>query len=101
LSMESLWTLYARAGFVFGALYWLILGTIAALWWVPSYLGEARPPTWKFGALCLLGLWGMVFNHWPRLGTRRFFRESRFLKLEVSLLVAVSALFAVGFAVGA
>jgi len=97
--MNSLWTFYARAGLVFYVLTWLLFGGVAALWWLPSYLGEPKPIPWTYGASCLLIQWVGVFNQWPRVGTRRFFRESRFLKIEVPLLVFISSLFAMGFAI--
>jgi hypothetical protein len=101
MNMDPLWTFYARAGYVFSVLTWLLVGSVAALWWVPSYFGEVKPIPWRYGASCLLMLWVLVFNHWPRVGTRRFFRESRFLKLKVKLLVIVSCLFAMGFTIAA
>ena len=99
--MDALWRFYARAGYVAYVLMWLLLGGTAALWWVPSFMGEAKPITWQFGALCLLMQWVFVFNHWPRLGTRRFFNESRFIKIEIALLILISVSFSLGFAVAA
>ena len=99
MNIESLWTLYGKMGYVFAGLAWLVFGGTAALWWVPGYLGEVHPVPWTFGAICLIAQWGLVLNHWPRLGTQRFFRESRYLKIEFALLVLISSLFAVGFAV--
>ena len=99
--MNIISALNARAGYVFYFLTWLIVGGIAALWWVPSFMGEPKPIPWNFGAICLVGQWVFVFNHWPRLGTRRFFRESRFIRIEIFLLVLVSASFALGFALAA
>jgi hypothetical protein len=98
MNMDILWTTYARAGYVFFVLTWLVVGGIAALWWVPASLGEPKPIPWTLGAICLLMQWGLVFNQWPRVGTRRFFRESRFLKLQIFLLLVVSGSFAMGFA---
>ena len=101
MNMDSLWTFYARAGYAFAILTWLLVGGTAALWWLPSFMGEPKPIPWTFGAICLLMQWVFVFNHWPRIGTRRFIRESRFLKLEIALLLLISGLFALGFAVAA
>lgn len=101
MNMDALWTAYARAGYVFGVLTWLVVGGIAALWWVPAFLGQPKPIPWTLGATCLLTQWVLVFNQWPRVGTRRFFRESRFLKFEICLLLLVSGSFALGFALAA
>ncbi len=101
MNMDSLWTFYARAGYVLSAIMWLLVGSVAALWWVPSYFGEVKPIPWTYGANGLLMLWVLVCNNGPRVGTRRFFRESRFLKLKVKLLVIVSCLFAMGFTIAA
>jgi len=99
MNPEAFWRIYARFGYVFGVLFWLVLGGIAGLWWVPDALGESKPIPWTMGASCLFILCVLVFNHWPRLGTRRFFRESPLLKYECTALVVVATLFALGFAV--
>jgi len=97
--MDGLWTFFARAGYILNVLWWLVVGGMAALWWVPGFMGASKPIPWTFGATCLFMQWVMVFNHWPRVGTRRFFRESRFLKVEIVLLVLISGFFSFGFAV--
>ncbi|MBT9518709.1 MAG: hypothetical protein IV112_18650 [Methyloversatilis discipulorum] len=101
MNMDALWTAYARAGYVFLVLIWLVVGGIAALWWVPALLAQPKPIPWTLGATCLLMQWVLVFNQWPRVGARRFFRESRFLKFEIFLLLLVSGSFALGFALAA
>ena len=84
-------------GLFFLIFSWLLFGGVAALWWLPAALGEEKPLTWQFGAICLIAQWVWVFNHWPRLGTRRFFQESYNLKLQLLLLGVISVLFALGF----
>jgi len=101
VNIDSLWALYARAGYVFYFLFWLVVGGIAALWWVPAFMGAQKPIPWHFGAVCLVMQWAFIFNHWPRLGTQRFFHESRFIKIEIALLLLVTASFALGFALAA
>jgi len=92
-------TLPLFVGWFFTVAAWVLFGGIAALWWLPAFFGAEKPLTWQYGAVMLLIQWVWVFNHWPRVGTRRFFSESRFLKLQVLLLGLISALFALGFAV--
>jgi hypothetical protein len=99
MNMDRLSTFYARTGYAFTVVAWVGFGGIAALWWVPQFMGEAKPIPWAFGAWCLLLLWVLVLNQWPRLGTRRFFREYRSLKIEIPLLVGISVLFGLGFVV--
>jgi hypothetical protein len=84
-------------------LNWVLFGALAAFWWVPAYFSEPHPIPWWFGGLALVARWAMVFNRWPSLGTERFFSYERrgFLKVEIALLVIVSALFASGFALAA
>jgi hypothetical protein len=78
---------------------WLLLGGVGAFWWLPAALGAKSPIPWDYGALCLLMQWVWVFNRWPQLGTRRFFQGTPTLKLQLLLLGAISALFALGFAI--
>jgi hypothetical protein len=85
----------------FWALAWLLGGGIAALWWLPAALGEAHPIPWELGALCLIAQWCMVFNHWPRAGTRQFFGNARVLRFDLPLLLLITASFATGFAIAA
>jgi hypothetical protein len=92
-------TLPSFAGWFFTVAAWVFFGGFAALWWLPAFLGAAKPLTWQSGAVLLFMQWVWVFNHWPRVGTRRFFSENRFLKLQLLLLGLISALFALGFAV--
>lgn len=88
-----------RTSFTF--FFWLVVGGTAALWWVPAFIGEPKPISWQFGAVSLVVLWAFIFNHWPLLGTRRFFQESRFIKIEIVLLLFVSASFVLGFTLAA
>ena len=101
MNTDSVWTVYARAGYVLNVVWWLLVGGIAALWWLPSFMGALKPIPWTFGAVCLFLQWIWVFNPWPGVGTRRFFRESKFLKFEIALLIFISGLFAFGFAIAA
>ena len=102
MNMDRVWVFAARTGYVFYFLAWLTFGGIAAFWWLPHLMGaHGAQMLWKMGAVCLVAQWIFIFNHWPRLGTRRFFQESRFLKIEVAFLVLISGLFALGFAIAA
>ena len=85
-------------GSLLGVIWWLLVGGTAALWWVPAFFGAAKPLTWQYGVVMLLVQWVWVFNRWPRVGTRRFFHENRFLRLQFVLLGVISGLFALGFA---
>lgn len=78
---------------------WLVLGAMAALWWMPRWLGSADPLTLKHGLIGLAGIWIFAFNDLPRLGPRRFFRENRFIKIKLLLLALISAGFGIGFLV--
>ena len=75
---------------------WVLIGGVAMLWWLPGQLGQTAFSPFQ-GALFLAMMWGWVFNQWPRVGTRRFFRETRFLKIKVALLIAISLVSAYGF----
>jgi hypothetical protein len=94
---------YRRATHILWLLNWVLFGGLAAFWWVPAYFREPHPIPWWFGGLALVARWAMVFNHWPSLGTERFFSHERrgFLKVEIALLAIVSVLFASGFALAA
>ena len=93
---------YRRATHILWLLTWVLFGGLA-FWWVPAYFREPHPIPWWFGGLALVARWAMVFNHWPSLGTERFFSRERrgFLKVEIALLAMVSVLFASGFALPA
>jgi hypothetical protein len=95
------WRRERRAANFFWLLTWLVFGGIAGLWWVPKAFGAVHPMSWDFGAMCLVAQWCIVFNHWPRVGTRRFFSNPQLFILELPLLVCVTVSFAVGFAVAA
>jgi hypothetical protein len=77
-------------------LAWLILGVLASLWWVPGYFGATHPISLKQGTGAVLLLWLLVFNEWPRVGTKTFFQDTPFLKLKFTLLGVINALFFVG-----
>ena len=82
---------------------WLVLGGMAAFWWLPAYFHEPHPIPWWAGAVALVARWAIVFNRWPSLGSERFFSLERrgFLKVEIALLAIVTLLFASGFALAA
>lgn len=98
MPVPTLPTIYRWLEWLVLAGNWLVWGGIAALWWVPKFLGETKPIPWQMGAVCLAVLWTLVFNHWPRVGTRKFFRENRFIAIKLAGLLFVSAFFALGFA---
>ena len=98
---EARWRRERRVGNFFWVLGWLVMGGIAALWWVPKALGASNPMTWDLGAICLVAQWCMVFNHWPRVGTRQFFSNPRLFMLDLPLLLLITASFAAGFAIAA
>lgn len=75
----------------------VVVGALAALWWLPTYLGEEKLIPWQAGALALAGLWLWTFNHWPQFGTRRLYPKSWFLpELVANSLACV--VFLLGFA---
>jgi hypothetical protein len=87
----------SRLGIFFEFAWWLVVGVPAMLWWLPEQLGERHVfPPWQ-GALYLAAMWVWVFNHWPSLGTRRFFREEPFLRLKIALLLIITAVSSYGF----
>jgi hypothetical protein len=98
---RSRWRQELRVAGFFSVLGWLVIGGIAGLWWLPAGLGATSPIPWELGALCLLAQWFMVFNHWPRVGTRQFFSNSSILKRDLPLLLLITAFFAAGFAIAA
>jgi hypothetical protein len=75
---------------------WVALGGTAMLWWVPERMGEKNTIPWQQAAFFYVGLWIWVLNHWPRLGTKRFFLENRFIYFKLVLLIFIG----VGFAYG-
>jgi hypothetical protein len=80
-------------------IYWLP-GILAAVWWLPAFLSAEKPVPWQFGAVCLLMQWTLVFNHWPALGTYRFWHGGeRYLKLELAVLAVASVAFLCGLAI--
>lgn len=87
------------AGRVISVLLWAVCGIAASFWWLPKYLNAQHPLYWQDGVVYLTMLWIWVFNQWPRVGTRRFFKENRFLKTEFGLLIIISSLFTLGLAI--
>jgi hypothetical protein len=87
----------ARLALVFEAVIWIVVGGMAMLWWLPERMGEKSTISWQQGALFYGALWVWILNEWPRLGTRRFFRDNAFLAPRLILMGIVSAGFAYGF----
>ena len=68
---------------------------MAMLWWLPERLGEKSSISFEEGAYFYGFLYVWVFNHWPRVGTRRFFSSGILIPRLILL-----AIITVGFVYG-
>ena len=75
---------------------WLVLGVTAMLWWLPGTLGEENTIPLKQATFFLVGLWVYALNHWPRLGTKRFFRETPYIRTKITALLFITLGYAYG-----
>ena len=88
----------AAMAILFEIVIWAVMGGTAMLWWLPERMGDKNTIPWEQAALFYAGLWVWVLNHWPRVGTKRFFRDTPFLRTKFGLLALITAGFLCGFA---
>ena len=87
----------AAMAIIFEIVMWVVLGGTAMLWWLPERMGDKNTIPWGHAAWFYGVLWIWVLNHWPSLGTKRFFRDTPFLRAKFVLLAVITAGFLYGF----